>query len=271
MSDGVLSALSTPQRAVVRLDGEEAFGFALSDARASLDLLRSRLGTYRMRWLELAPPAEGIDLPVAADARSILALGDPATALNFLQGAFTPSHRYGPAGHWVAQIKSSGAWRAPAAWAAVCALIAIGGLNARWWTLTRHHAELRAQIQATFRDAFPGEPAIDEVAQASQGVARLRARAGQPSSQDFSVLQGRTAQLLAFAPVGAVSALDYDGQRVTVHLASSAGAGAQLENTLAARAPALGLRLSFGPEHTLQLDSADDATPGTSLPGGRQP
>ena len=256
--DGVIQALACGARGLVRLEGDEAFGFALDDAAAALALIRARMPAAHLQWLVPAPgAAELTALPAAAQA---IPWAGAMDGLNFLQGDFDTSNHWGPIGRLVTASRQSGSWRVPAMWIGICLLIGIGGLNAYWWKLSRQQSQLRQEIRQTFRDAFPGEPAIDELAQARQAVARLRARAGQPAPQDFSVLQARTAQLLASAPVGAVAALDYDGQRLSVHLASQGAAGSPLENMLAARAPALGLRLTFGPDHTITLEASDDAS-----------
>ena len=153
----------------------------------------------------------------------------------------------------LARLARDGAWRAPAAWLGICALIAIGGLNAYWFKLNAEFHDLRTSMQHTFRDAFPNEPVVDELAQARRDVSGLRARAGRPSGDDFSVLNAQAAQLLANAPVGVVAAVEYAGGSYTIRFVPGSLDNAALRNSLQARALSQGLALRFAADGSAQL------------------
>jgi general secretion pathway protein L len=200
---------------------------------------------------KLGIPRQDAGRPVEPDA-----LGD---AVNLLQGSYASAGGYGLTGRVLARLSRDGAWKAPAAWLGICAAVAIGGLNAYWLKLNAEFQDLRTSMQHTFRDAFPNEPAVDELAQARRDVAALRARAGRPSSDDFSVLNAEAAQLLADAPVGVVSAIDYANGAYTVHFVPGSMDSAALRNTLQARALGQGLALHFAADGSAQLAPAADS------------
>ncbi len=176
-----------------------------------------------------------------------------AGAVNLLQGAFVASGGFGFSGRLLSRLARDGAWRAPAAWAAVCAVIAIGGLNAVWLQLDGRFQDLRASMHRVFRDGFPNEPDAYLLEQARRSVALLRARAGRPSADDFSVLNAQALQLLAAAPVGIVAGVEYADHVYRIRFKSGSADDPNLRNALQARAPGLGLGVHFDADGSARL------------------
>jgi general secretion pathway protein L len=200
---------------------------------------------------KLGIPRQDAGHPVDVDAI--------ADAVNLLQGSYASAGGYGLTGRLLARLSRDGAWKAPAVWLGVCFAIAVGGLNAYWLKLDSQFEGVRASMQHAFRDAFPNEPVVDELAQARRNVAALRARAGRPSSDDFSVLNAQAAQLLADAPVGVVAAIDYANGSYTLRFAPGSMDNAALRNALQARAMGQNLALRFGVDGSAQLTPAASA------------
>jgi general secretion pathway protein L len=259
-AEGVYSLRLDHGRALLRTGPDEGSLFELDDGGAALNLARRQLGIDQLRVYG----DEHVDDPATEAALDALGLpwrraGAPvdgaalADAVNLLQGAYAGAAGKGLAGRWLARWTNDGAWRAPAAWLAACALIGIAGINAYWFKLQGQFQDLRASMQHTFRDAFPNEPAVDELAQAQRDVAALRARAGRPSAGDFSVLNAQAAQLLAVAPVGVVAGIDFSPGSYTLRFAAGSVDNPGLRNTLQARAMGLGLALRFAADGSAQL------------------
>jgi general secretion pathway protein L len=250
-------------RGVLRTGLDEGCSFELADgASETLALARRQFGIARLRVYgdpagvhldavrALAAP---LDITVEATDRRI----DPsaiADAVNLLQGAYASASGTGLAGRLLARLARDGAWKAPAAWAGICAAIGLGGLNAYWFKLQAQYGDLNASMQHAFRDAFPSEPTIvDALAQAQRQVAGLRARVGRPSANDFSVLNAQALQLFESAPVGVVAAIDYTDAGYSVRFTPGAMDSAALRNTLQARALAQGLALRFAADGSATL------------------
>jgi general secretion pathway protein L len=87
------------------------------------------------------------------------------------------------------------AWRLPAALAAALALAWIAGLNIDVWLKLREERQLRGQMNAAFREAFPRVPVVlDPLAQMRRGLADMRSGAGTGDAGDFLPLAASFAQ-----------------------------------------------------------------------------
>jgi len=154
--------------------------------------------------------------------------------------------RRGTAGsRWFANVDWR-AWRVPAALAAVCVAAWLVGLNLHWGQLARERAELRAQIEQTFRQAFPqAQVVVDPLLQMQRQVADLRLRAGQSAPDHFLPLLSRFSGALGPRANDALSALEYrDGKlraRFRPEFVDGPAARASLRGALEQR----GLRLEF--------------------------
>lgn len=190
---------------------------------------------------------------VIAHAEAAADPGAASAAVNLLQGAFVTTGGFGFSGRLLTRITRDGAWKAPAAWLAICAAVAIGGLNAYWLQLDGRFQDLRASMHRVFRDGFPNEPDAYLLEQARRSVALLRARAGKPSADDFSVLDTQALQLMAAAPVGLVAAIEYGDGVYRIRFKPGSADDPALRNSLQARAPAMGLVLNFDADGSARL------------------
>jgi general secretion pathway protein L len=256
--DGARALLRTGQDQAVIIDGAESASDALQLARRSLGI--QRLEVYRSAGPGAEPArafgAGGIE---AHDVARWLDPDSTADAVNLLQGPFAGAGGYGRVGRVVARLKRDGAWKAPAAWTGVCALVAIGGLNAYWFKLDSQMRALHSSVQHAFRDAFPNETPVDELAQARRDVSTLKARAGRPASEDFSSLNAQAAQMLTAAPVGVVAGIEYANGRLAVHFLPGSMDNPAVRNALQARALSQSLTLSFDADGTARIAPAAQA------------
>lgn len=254
-------------RGLLRVAADEGCLFELQEesAAATLSLARAQFAIRELLVYESAVAGSGagrarealarLGVPIETAAMPIdLAAADDA--VNLLQGSYAPVGGYGLGGRIVRRLARDGAWKAPAAWAAACLMIAVGGLNAYWFKLDAEFQGVRASAQHAFRDAFPNEPPVDELAQARRNVAALRARAGRTSSDDFTALDAATAQWLAGAPVGVVAGLEYAAGSLKVSFRPGSIDNPALRNQLQARALSQGLAVRFAADGSAQVSSA---------------
>lgn len=261
---GMVAARVHAGRAVLRTGTDQALPIDIDESAAvALRLAARQLGFSRLRVygddadaLAATCTALGLQVERAGRALDAEAAGDP---VNLLQGAYAPAGSFGLAGRLATRLTRDGAWKAPAAWLGACALISIAGVNALWVKLGAQYDDVRQSMQHEFRDAFPGETTVvDELAQARRALGVLRARAGRPSSDDFSVLNAQALQVFANAPVGIVSAIDYADGAYVLRFTPGSVDSAALRNTLQGRALAQGLTLRFEADGSARL-----------APGGR--
>ncbi|HEX7156534.1 MAG TPA: type II secretion system protein GspL, partial [Burkholderiaceae bacterium] len=197
---GVLTVRADRGRGVARtaLHGGVAFdldGEAPAALLLAIRQLRARriqaYGRDAPKLVRLAAQL-GVAVDDAQQDASPEALQD---AVNLLQGPFAPAGRFSFASGIAGAALRSGAWKAPTAWAGVCAVAYIAGLNAYWLKLDAESNDLRAGMQSAFRNAFPNQRSVvDPIAQTEREVNALRARAGLPSPDDFSVLNAQAAK-----------------------------------------------------------------------------
>ena len=87
------------------------------------------------------------------------------------------------------------AWRVPAALAAALVLAWIAALNVDAWLKLREESQLRDQMSATFRAAFPRVPVVlDPLTQMRRALADMRSGAGTGDAGDFLPLAASFAQ-----------------------------------------------------------------------------
>jgi general secretion pathway protein L len=137
-------------RAVARLAPWSAFACSLAELPGWLALAEPRhaLEVFDFR---AAPP---LALPQHAqayharqrDPLAFLAGGLAQVPLNLLGGEFAPRHRHARGRRW---------WRVAAALAAGVVVLALAGLGADVWRLSRASAGIEAQSRAALREAFP--------------------------------------------------------------------------------------------------------------------
>lgn len=250
-SAGTLSVRVDRGRGTARTSEHAGFAFDLEgEPPASLPIAIQQLGVTRVHAYgrdsaRLLPLASQLGVEVIDLKRDF----DPAStsgAVNLLQGRFAPSGRLGLPS--IVSFARSRHLKPALGWVAVWLAIFLVGLNAYRWKLESEARALRASMQTAFRSAFPAESFIEPLAQTRRHLRELRARVGQSSPDDFSVLNAQAAQLLSNAPVGALAGLEYRDAALTLKFKPGAAASAGFQNTLRAQALQQGLDLHFDPD-----------------------
>jgi general secretion pathway protein L len=243
-------------RGTARTARHSGFAFDLdSDPAAALSIAVRQLGVIRIhaygreaaRLLPLAAQlgVEVVDLKRDFDAASI------SDGLNLLQGRFAPAGRFGVP--MLAAFVRSGHFRPLLAWAAVWLVIFVMGLNAYRWKLESESRSLRSSMLTAFRSAFPGESAVDTLAQTKIHLRELRARAGQASPDDFSVLNAQVGPLLSNAPLGSLAGIEYRDAALTLKFKPGTATSAGFQNALRAQAVQQGLDLHFNADSSARI------------------
>ncbi len=253
---GVLSVRLDRGRGLVRTGTHAGFAFDLEDEPpAALALAIQQLGVRRIQVFgrdaaHLVRCAEQLGVEVI-DRKQAFDDDAGAGAVNLLQERFAPGGRLGlPT---LAALARSRHLKPALGWAVAWLLIFVIGLNAYRWKLESEAGALRAAMQTAFRSAFPSETFIEPVPQARRHLRELRARAGQASPDDFSVLNAQAAQLLAGAPVGSLTGIEYRDASLTLKFRPGIASGAGFQNALRAQAVQQGLELHFDSDNSARL------------------
>jgi general secretion pathway protein L len=247
-SGGALSVRASRGRGTVRTAEHSGFAFELGRSMpAALFLVVQQLGIKRIRaygrdGAKLVPLAAKLRVEVVNPKRDFDAAAI-ASAVNLLQGRFAPAGQFGIAR--VAPLARDGQLKPLRVWAALGLAIYVLGLNAYRFKLEAQAHALRAAMQVAFRSAFPSEALVEPIAQAQRHLRDLRARAGQLSADDFSVLNAQLAQLLASAPVGVLAGVEYRNSALTLKFRPGAMGSAAHQGALQARASQQGLDVRF--------------------------
>jgi len=260
-SAGVLSVRVDRGRAVARSATHDGFSFVLADGEipAALALAVRQLGVKRIqafgreagRLASLSGPL-GVQIDVAS---GLVDLPSTEAAVNLLQGSFAQGGFMPLAGR--ASALRSASLKIPLAWAAIGALVAIAGMNAYWFKLEAEASAIKQQMENAFRTSFPETTAVvDPVLQTKRQLNDLRARAGQPSATDFSVLNARTAQLLTAAPLGSVGAIEYRDGALKVKFKGGMADNPAFQNTLRSVGVQQGLAVRFEPDGSARITAA---------------
>lgn len=262
---GVLSIRVDRGRGVARSATHDGFAFELNgnEVPAALSLAVRQLGIRRIQAYgrEANKVSElGTALNVQVEASTAEAdLASTEGAVNLLQGSFAPGGMLGalmPLAGRAGAIKAA-SLRAPLLWSAAALAVAIGGMNAYWLKLESEQKALRQQMENAFRANFPESTAIvDPVLQTKRQLNDLRARAGIPSANDFSVLNARTAVLLTGAPIGAVGGIEYRDGALKVRFKGGMADNPAFQNTLRAAAVQQGLSIRFEADGTARVTAA---------------
>lgn len=129
--------------------------------------------------------------------------------------------------------------------AAACVLAAVIGLNLHWMRMAREHAELRAALEAEFREAVPtATVVVDPVLQMRRQVATLRAQQGSAAPDDFVPLLARFAQALGPRADDAITSAEWREGTLRVRL-SAGFAEETARDRLRTDATAAGLTVRF--------------------------
>jgi general secretion pathway protein L len=258
-SGGTLSVRVSRGRGTVRTAEHSGFAFDVDDEPpAALAIAVQQLGILRIQAygrdaakLVAFSPYLGVDV---VDVRRDFDADSTADAVNLLQGRFAPSGRFGVP--TLAALMRSSYLKPLLTWAAAWLTILVIGLNAYSWKLESEARGLKSSMQIAFRSAFPNESLVDTVAQTKIHLRELRARAGQSSPDDFTVLNAQAAQLLAGAPVGALAGLEYRDAALTLKFKPGAAASTGFQNALRAQAVQQGLNVRFDADGSARVVSS---------------
>lgn len=144
------------------------------------------------------------------------------------------------------------AWRLPAVLAAALALLWIAGLNIDAALKLREERQLRGQMNAAFREAFPQVPVVlDALAQMRRAVADTRSGAGTGDAGDFVPLAAGFAQAVQ-ADAESVRQLEYRDRALQVRFEPRAVDSATKRDALVERLSKAGLAAKFS-ESTLSV------------------
>jgi type II secretion system protein L len=255
-SGGILSVRVARGRGTARTTEHSGFTFDVeNEPPAALSIAVQQLSIRRIQVFgrdaaKLVPFAarlgvEVIDLRRDFDATSI------ENALNLLQGRFAPAGGFGMP--TVVALLRSSHLKPVLYWAAISLAVFLVGVNAYRIKLESESRALRSSMQTAFRSAFPSESLVEPLIQTQRHLRELRARAGQSSPDDFSVLNAQAGQLLSGAPVGVLAGLEYRDAALTLKFKPGASSSAGFQNALRAQAVQLGLDLRFNADGSARI------------------
>lgn len=254
---GITPVRATPEPLALELTPGR-WRLRLGSAYGSLRT-RERFGTACSAPTDADPPAElrlaleqaGAARPEAIEVHGECDADAWSAALGVAVIAAPPAFRAAPVVldllqyEFAARIADWHAWRTPAALAAALALVWIAGLNIDAWLKLREERQLREQMNATFREAFPQVPVVlDPLAQMRRGLADLRSGAGTGDAGDFVPLAAAFARAAQPEP-DSVQQIEYRDRALQVRLEPQALAAAQKRELLAQRLAKAGLEARF--------------------------
>ncbi len=254
--DGILSVRVARGRGTTRTAEHSGFTFDVeNEPPAALSIAIQQLGIQRVQVFgrdaaTLVPlvarlGVEVIDLRRDFDATSI------ENAVNLLQGRYAPAGGFGMP--TIAALLRSSHLKPVLSWAAVSLAVFLVGLNAYRIKLESENRALRSSMQTAFRSAFPSEALVEPLIQTQRHLRELRARSGQSSPDDFSVLNAQVGELLSGAPVGALAGIEYRDAALTLKFKPGAVSSAGFQNALRAQAVQLGLNLRFDSDGSARI------------------
>lgn len=257
---GVLSVRVDRGRGIARSATHDGFAFDLGDDTVppALALAVRQLGVKRIQVFgrdgpRMSPMAPALNVQIDAASQEA-DLASTETGVNLLQGTFAQGGMMGNFAGGSKLSLSSRAVRVPLLWTATAALVAVLGMNAYNLKLEGEEKAIRGQMENNFRSTFPEVTTVaDTTVQTKQKLSELRARAGIPSANDFSVLNARTAVLLSAAPVGSVAGMEYRDGSLKVKFKPGVADNAGMQNALRNAAVQQGLAIRFDADGTARV------------------
>jgi len=220
----------------------ERLGIACShaggaDPPVELRLAVEQAGTERPEAIDVEGECDSAAWTAALGVKVNVTAPDPGraapVALELLQYEFGP------------RMVDWRAWRLPAALAAALALAWVIALNVDAWLKLREERQLRDQMSATFRTAFPRVPVVlDPLAQMRRALADMRSGAGTGDAGDFLPLAAGFAQA-AQVDAESVRQVEYRDRALLVRFEPRAVDSAAKRDALVARLTKAGLSARF--------------------------
>ncbi len=244
--DGHEGFVRTAQGAGLALDsmGDDGAPFALRRAVAEARvrqrlpekiILRATDGAARIPDLALWTTQLGVSVVPGQDWEWAPRFLNTANAINLLQGDYAPSSSVR---ELLPQLRPI----------LILAGLIIGAqvlaTGADWWRLNREKKALAADMDKTFRAAFPdAKVVVDPPLQMQRNLADLRRASGQPQPTDFLPLLYRSLALISDAK--RVEALNYDQGSLKLDVLFSDGSAVeQLRNDLVKTIPGASVEAS---------------------------
>lgn len=142
------------------------------------------------------------------------------------------------------------AWRVPAAVAAACLAAWLLGLNLHWRALAGERDDMRARLEAGFREAFPQAQVVaDPLLQMQRLVSDLRLRTGERAPDDFLPLLARFTQAMGPRASDALTSLEYREGRLRVRFRAGFTDTSGARDALRASLLARGMKVQFEGEN----------------------
>jgi len=220
----------------------ERLGIACShaggaDPPVELRLAIEQAGAARPEAIDVEGECDSASWTAALGVKVNLTAPDPGhaapVALELLQYEFGP------------RMVDWSAWRLPAALAAALALAWVVALNVDALLKLREERQLRDQMSATFRAAFPRVPVVlDPLAQMRRALADMRSGAGTGDAGDFLPLAAGFAQA-AQVDAESVRQVEYRDRSLQVRFEPRAVDSAAKRDALVARLAKAGLSARF--------------------------
>ncbi|WP_159628206.1 type II secretion system protein GspL [Massilia puerhi] len=161
-------------------------------------------------------------------------------------------------------------WRWPVRLALAALVVNVIGLNVEWLGMKREADAVRLQMSQTFRAVYPGQPAIDPVAQMQQNIARARAGSGEVGGDEFTAMAAAFGEALGgLGAPPAIASIEFRERALTVRVkpeSANPGMADQLRPALAARH----LSLEAPEANTWLIRSSGAAPSGITQAGGMQ-
>ncbi|MEK9721085.1 MAG: type II secretion system protein GspL, partial [Quisquiliibacterium sp.] len=154
--------------------------------------------------------------------------------------------RRGTAGSRLLSAIDWRSWRLPMALACACLAVWLLGLNLHWGQMARESAQLRAGMEATFRETFPkAQVVVDPLLQMQRQVAQLRLNSGRHGADDFLPMLAGLSLALGPRANDALESLEYRAGRIRARFRASFLAGGAARETLRGALIQRGLVVEF--------------------------
>ncbi|MDD4958691.1 MAG: type II secretion system protein GspL [Gallionella sp.] len=162
---------------------------------------------YTHSALDTAVWSAQLGIPVVKSTQSA---PSELSALDLLQGDFARQQFNWT---WLPKLK-------PVLWlAAAMILLQLLGTGIDYWRLSREQRQLRQEMEASFRLAFPeATVVVDPALQMERQLATLRRTAGIADAQDFLPMLGKITSLLKMAEGTQLQKINYENQVLKLEL-----------------------------------------------------
>lgn len=219
MQPGSVAATIDGAGITLRHSGTQGLGLALAgDPASALQTITALAGDVPLT-LYVPPAMIGEYRVLAAEAGPALTLeedhwshwiaGSKSTSLDLVPGL-------GAAG---ARTRDWQRWRWPLRIGVAVLVVNLAGMNIEYMRMKREAEAIRQAMTATFRSAYPNEPALYPSAQMRKNIAAAKVRAGQLNADEFTYLAGALGEAIrSSGRQPALVSMTYGERTLTVKL-----------------------------------------------------